>query len=303
MVKHFKKISDYHKVANLPGPNHPLVSVINYSEINYGDDLSELSWRQDYYTIALKRNVPYKLFYGQQEYDFDEGIMTFIAPGQSMSLASNPNAISNHPIGFLLLIHPDFLWGSNLASKIKSFDFFDYSVREALFLSEKEEQKMLSILSNIQSEYSANIDQFSQNIIISQIELLLNYAERFYSRQFITRKISNHGVLSQLESILNKYIDNGGQLEKGLPSVNMLADQLNLTPNYLSGLLKSITGMSTQQHIQNKLIERAKQDLISSGLSVSQIAYQLGFEHPASFTKLFKKKTSLSPSEYRKQFN
>ena len=302
-LQHFKKVSDYHNLVQLPAPEHPLISVVDYSKVRYPEDISKLRWQQDYYTIGLKRYIPYKLFYGQQDYDFDEGIMTFVAPQQVMSLASNPNLSYKHdPSGWLLLIHPDFLWNTPLAQNIKRYSFFGYSVNEALFLSEKEETLILEILKNIQREYQANIDQFSQKIIVSQIELLLNYAERFYERQFITRKISNHRILNKLEELLSNTI-NTDLGDISIPTVQWIADQLHLSPNYLSSLLKSLTGLTTQQHIQEKLIETAKTQLSISSLSVSEIAYQLGFEHPASFTKLFKSKTKMTPLQFRKAFN
>lgn len=297
-----KKVSDYHKLAQLPAPDHPLISLIDYSTVCYPEHISTMSWTQDYYIIGLKRNIPYKFFYGQQEYDFDEGLMTFIAPNQVLSLADNPN-VGNTPTGWLLLIHPDFLWNTTLAEKIQQYDFFGYTINEALFLSEKEETMMGDLLQSIQLEYKSNIDKFSQNIIISQIELLLNYAERFYERQFITRKIVNHKILDRLEIILKACFKEVSLIEKGIPSVLWVAKELNLSPNYLSSMLKSLTGMSTQQHIHQKLIEKAKTQLSTTSLSVSEIAYNLGFEQPASFTKLFKSKTKMSPLEFRKTFN
>ncbi|MEP3210513.1 MAG: helix-turn-helix transcriptional regulator [Maribacter sp.] len=302
-LSHFKKIGDYHKLANLPAPEHPLISLVNYARVQYPTTIEKLRWRQDYYTIGLKRNVAHKLFYGQQEYDFDQGLMTFVAPQQVMSLAGNPNLKANKPSGYLLLVHPDFLWNSDLAKKMSYFEFFGYGVRESLFLSQKEEKQMVAILKNIQQEYQSNIDKFSQKIIISQLELLLNYAERYYERQFITRKISNHETVRRLEGIVSDYFKEDRLIEKGLPTVQMVADSLNLSPNYLSSLLKSQTGQSTQQHIHNKLIEKAKEQLSTTTLSVSEIAYSLGFEHHTSFTKLFKNKTEMTPLEFRKAFN
>lgn len=302
-IRHFKRVGDYHKLVNISAPEHPLISLVNYSDIQYPAEIANLKWKQDYYTIGLKRNVPHKFFYGQQEYDFDEGIMTFIAPGQIMSLGNNPNVKSKKPSGFLLLIHPDFLWNSSLASLIKNYQFFGYTVNEALFLSEKEEKMMLAILKNIEREYQSNIDKFSQKIIISQLELLLNYAERFYERQFITRKISNHKVLHQLEEVLNNYFSKESLINLGLPTVQMVSDELHLSSNYLSSVLKSLTGQSTQQHIHDRIIEKAKIQLSNTELSISEIAYSLGFEYPASFTKLFKSKTELSPLEFRNLYN
>ncbi|RNC86841.1 MAG: AraC family transcriptional regulator [Winogradskyella sp.] len=302
-LKHFKKVADYHKLANLSGPEHPLISLVDYSTVSYPSDITSLRWKQDYYTIGLKRNIPYKLFYGQQEYDFDEGVMTFIAPHQIMSLGDNPNVNAAKPSGWLLLIHPDFLWNTSLAESIHKYDFFKYSVNESLFLSEKEEAMIEDLLKNIQREYQANIDKFSQQIIVSQLELLLNYANRFYERQFITRQIANHQISEQLDQLLTDYFNNDDLIDKGLPTVTLVAEHLNLSPNYLSNLLKSLTGQSTQQHIHNKLIEKAKLKLSSTSLSVSEIAYSLGFEQAASFSKLFKNKTEMSPLEFRKTYN
>lgn len=298
---HFKKVRDYHKFANLTAPQHPLISLIDYSQVQYPDEVVNMRWRQDYYAVGLKRNIPYKFFYGQQEYDFDEGLMTFIAPNQVMSLENNPN-VQHRPTGWLLLIHPDFLWNSSLAKQINQYEFFGYSMNEALFLSEKEELMIGDILTNIEREYLTNIDKFSQRIIVSQLELLFNYAERFYERQFITRKISNHQILDQLETLLNNHFKEN-LIDKGLPSVQWIADELLLSSSYLSSMLKSLTGQSTQQHIHNKLIEKAKEKLSTTQLSISEIAYHLGFERPASFTKLFKNKTEMSPLEFRKTFN
>lgn len=240
--------------------------------------------------------------YGQQEYDFDEGILFFMAPGQVFRVEVTDSLPIKHS-GWILLIHPDFLWNTSLAKTIRQCDYFDYSVNEALFLSEKEESTLNNIVQLIRQEYHSNIDKFSQSIIISQIETLLNYAERFYHRQFITRKKASHQILERLEKLLNNYFSSEELLEKGLPTVQYISESLNVSPNYLRGLLNVLTGQSTQQHIHNKLIEKAKEKLSTTNLSVSEIAYELGFEHPQSFSKLFKTKTKLSPMEFRQSFN
>lgn len=298
----FKKIKDYHDFVNIKAPEHPLISLINYEDIKYPKDIKEIKWVQDYYTIGLKRNVAYKFFYGQQAYDFDEGLMTFFSPNQVINLSGNPN-LKHKPTGWLLLIHPSFLWNTSLAKKISTYEYFGYSINEALFLSEKEESIIISIMKNIKNEYQSNLDKFSQNIIVSQLELIFNYAERFYERQFLTRQISNHSILDKLELLLLNHFNEDNLIEKGLPKVKLIAESLNITPNYLSSILKSLTGQSTQQHIHNKLIEKAKQKLSTTEVSISEIAYSLGFEHPSSFTKLFKTKTRLSPIEFRNSFN
>jgi AraC family transcriptional activator of pobA len=297
-----KTISDLHKFRDLPKPQHPLVSVINVESIKHLNDNEPFSLVLDFYCIALKKNFNIKMKYGQQEYDFDEGIMSFVAPGQVFSIGPAEGGELKHS-GWILYFHPDFLWNTPLAKKIKQYEYFDYSVSEALFLSDKEEATIAAIMQNITQEYHANIDKFSQDIIIAQIELLLNYADRFYQRQFITRKITNHAILSRLEDVLNLYFGSDELQKKGLPTVQYVADSLNVSPNYLTGMLKTLTGQSTQQHIHDKLIEKAKERLTTTVLSVSEIAYELGFEHPQSFSKLFKTKTSVSPLEFRQSFN
>ncbi len=305
-LKQLASISEYHKLAQLPAPAHPLISLVDYSQVGYPDDIGELKLVQHYYVIGLKRHVPYKIFYGQQNYDFDGGLMTFVAPNQVLSMERNPNIgveTDKKPSGWLLLIHPDFLWNTSLAQTIKNYAFFGYFINEALFLSDKEEAQVVSLLQNISQEYLANIDKFSQKIIVSQIEVLLNYAERFYERQFITRQKSNHQILAQVEELLHRFFAEDNNGDQGLPTVEYISAALNLSANYLSSTLKSLTGMSTQQHIHNKLIDKAKEQLSTTQLSVSEIAYQLGFEHPSSFNKLFKRKTEMSPMEFRASFN
>ncbi|MDW7693899.1 helix-turn-helix transcriptional regulator [Flammeovirgaceae bacterium SG7u.111] len=298
----FDTISQFHAYSNLPKPEHPLISVVDYCQVKYPTDCDEIRWVQNFYSIGLKRNVQGKFNYGQLTYDFDEGVLAFVSPQQLLQIEINQQVAVN-PSGWLLLIHPDFLWNTSLAKSIKKYDFFGYSVNEALFLSEKEEDVIVEILKNIQREYRSNIDKFSESIITTQVELLLNYAERYYERQFITRKIAHHQILSRLEDLLKDYFDDETLINQGIPTVKQIADLLNLSPNYLSSMLKVLTGQSTQQHIHSKLIEKAKEKLSTTALSVSEIAYELGFEHPASFSKLFKNKTKLSPIEFRHLFN
>ncbi|MDN3654265.1 helix-turn-helix transcriptional regulator [Ferruginibacter paludis] len=297
-----KTIKEFHGFRGLPMPEHPLISVVDYAAIRHLPENNTLSWVLDFYSISLKRTSNAKMKYGQQEYDFDEGVMFFMAPGQVFSVEVNSNAPAKHS-GWILLIHPDFLWNTPLAKKIKQYDYFGYSVNEALFLSTKEEATLSHIIQHIEQEYHANIDKFSQDVIIGQLELLLTYSQRFYERQFITRKISNHQILHRLEAVLTDYFNSNDLIQKGLPTVQYIAESLNVSPSYLSGLLKVFTGQSTQQHIHDKLIEKAKEKLSTTNLSVSEIAYQLGFEHPQSFSKFFKTKTQLSALEFRQSFN
>jgi AraC-like DNA-binding protein len=298
-----KTISEFHHLRKLPTPEHPLISVINVEDVHHSDDDPHI-FIYDFYFIALKKNCGIKMKYGQQQYDFDEGTMFFGSPNQVFGIEhDNSNNQKGKRSGWMLLIHPDFLWKTTLAKTIRQYEYFDYAVHEALFLSEKEEAVMDNIIENIKQEYHSNIDKFSQDIIIAQLEVLFNYADRFYHRQFLTRKITNHQILERMEDILTKYFVGDELLKNGLPTVQYIADSLNVSPNYLSGLLKTLTGQSTQQHIHNKLIEKAKEKLSTTDLSVSEIAYELGFEYPQSFSKLFKSKTHSSPLEFRASFN
>ena len=305
-IIHIKSISEFHRLRGLPKPEHPLISIVNYADIKRSSHISEVNWIFNFYQISVKRGISGKMKYGQQEYafeyDFNDGIMFFVAPNQVFGIEANQNSATKRT-GWMLLIHPDFLWNTSLAKNIKRYDFFDYSVNEALLLSEKEEKVLNGIIENIKEEYHANIDRFSKQIIISQIETLLNYSERFYNRQFITREKANHQILERLEMLLADYFNSDNLILKGLPTVQYIADALNISPKYLSSLLKVLPGQSTQQHIHDMLIDKAKEKLSTTNLSVSEIAYELGFEHSQSFSKLFKTKTKFSPMEFRQSFN
>ncbi len=297
-----KTIGEYHRFMDLPKPQHPLISVIKFEDIKRQPEDGQYSLINHFYSVALKKTFNASMKYGQQSYDFDEGVLAFLAPNQVISVVYDKNEKPEHS-GWLLLIHPDFLWNTPLAKKIKQYDYFSYSLHEALHLSDKEEAMLASIMQNIEAEYHANIDKFSQDVIIAQLELLLTYSERFYERQFITRKISNHTILSRLEEMLDASFKSDDLPTKGLPTVHHIADALHVSPNYLSRLLKVLTGQSTQQFIHDKLIALAKEKLSTTDLSVNEIAYALGFEHPQSFNKLFKSKTHLSPLAFRQSFN
>lgn len=305
-MKRFKTITEFLAYRQLPKPAHPLICVFKVEPVEAIRVTKPVSWLYDFYCIGLKRLSNAKevrLKYGQQSYDFDEGMMSFVAPNQVLSLSVNNNTDIIQQTGWVLLIHPDFLWNTSLAKAIRQYDFWDYSVHEALFLSEKEEATLINILQNIQQECGLNIDKFTKQIIISQIESFLSYADRFYHRQFITREKANHQILERLEAWLNNYFASDDLVLKGLPTVEGVAQSLNISAKYLSSLLKILTGMNTQQHIHEKLIEKAKEQLSTTSLSVSEIAYSLGFEHLPSFSKLFKAKTQLSPQAFRLSFN
>lgn len=293
-----KSITDGHRIAGLEKPRHPLISIVDVSQFKNNSDVNAVVF--DFYVVSLKTGCN-NLLYGQQKYDFDEGLMAFMSPGQV--LRGEEEGMPPDLNGWMLFIHPDFLWNTPLAKKIKQYDYFDYATNEALFLSDKEEMLIHTIIENIRNEYNNNIDKFSQDVIIAQLELLFTYAQRFYERQFITRKITNHKILDRLEDVLADYFNNEELLSKGLPSVQFVAEALNISSKYLGSLLKQLTGLTTQQHIHERLIEKAKEKLSTTALSVSEIAYELGFEHSQSFSKLFKTKTNLSPLEFRALFN
>jgi AraC-like DNA-binding protein len=299
---HIKTIAEYHRFMELPKPENPLVSVVRFEDIKLMPDDSVTSIIHSFYSIALKKNFKQKMKYGQHEFDFDEGIMHFMSPKQVLTIETAENEAFEHS-GWLLLIHPDFLWNTPLAKKIKTYQYFNYNVNEALHLSDKEETLVTDIIQKISQEYQTNIDNFSQDVIIAQIELLLTYCERFYQRQFITRKIANHHILNQLDSLLCDYFKRDNLSNQGIPTVQYVAEHLNISPNYLSRLLQLLTGQSTKDFIHDKLIDLAKEQLSTTNLSVSEIAYNLGFEHSQSFSKLFKSKTNFSPLEFRASFN
>ncbi|SHK98828.1 helix-turn-helix domain-containing protein [Flagellimonas taeanensis] len=292
-----KSITELHRMVGLAPPEHPLISVMNYADVQMPEGFTEMRAILDFYYITLKRGFKNKLQYGQQTYDFDEGLMGFMAPNQLIS-GGGPSPEDDLK-GWIMLIHPDFIWNTSLATKIKKYEFFGYAVHEALFLSDKEETIVNGIVGAIKNEYHSNIDAFSKQIIISHIENLLSYVERFYNRQYITREKSNHQILEKLDMLLTTYFNDGDLVSRGLPTVQYISDTLHISQNYLRGLLKMYTGKNTQQHIHDMLVDRAKEKLSTTDLSVSEIAYELGFEHPQSFSKLFKKKTNMSPSEFR----
>ena len=295
-----ESIAEAHRAFGLPAPRHPLVSLLNSASMQV-----ELAGRPHhhvlgFYKVSYKPKLGGKLRYGQRYYDFDEGGLLFAAPGQLIGSNDSETSVCSE---YTLLIHPDFFLGYALAKTIKQHGFFSYSTSETLHLSEEEKETIFEIFKMIERELFDRIDDFSQDVIVSQIELMLNYANRFYKRQFITRKVVNHDLLQKLEEVLNQYFNNQVLISQGLPTVSYLAEHVNLSPSYLSDMLRSLIGQNTQQYIHEKLIAAAKEKLSTTDLSVSEVAYELGFEHPQSFSKLFKSKTHLSPLQFRQSFN
>jgi AraC family transcriptional activator of pobA len=295
-----RSISEFHRLLSLPEPRHPLVSVINLADSVFLEDDVWKGFVHRFYCVALKREAKGKIRYGQQHYDYDKGVLSFTAPNQVQYLDLKNMECGS---GSLLMFHPDFLLAHPLASNINDYNFFSYAVNEALHLSAEEEEDLIIILNKIDKE-CLHIDKYTQEIILSQIELLLNYSKRFYERQFITRKNNNHHLLAKFEHLVEGYYNNSSTTtQQELLTVQRIAELMNLSPNYLSDLLRMHTGQNTQQHIHQRLIDKAKEKLSTTNLSVSEIAYTLGFEHAQSFSTLFKKKTSMSPLEFRQAFN
>lgn len=284
---------------SLPEPKHPLVSIINLADTVFLEDEVWKGFVNRFYCVAMKREATGKIKYGQQHYDYDKGVLSFTAPNQVQSLDLKTMECGS---GYLLIFHPDFLLKHPLANTIHQYGFFDYAVNEALHLSAEEEEDLIIILKKIDKECQ-HIDRHTQEIILSQIELFLNYSKRFYERQFITRKNNNHQLLEKFEQVVDRLFSAMDDSPGDLVSVQNVAAQMNLSANYLSDLLRVHTGQSTQQHLHEKLIQKAKEKLSTTSLNVSEIAHALGFEHAQSFSTLFKKKTNMSPLEFRQSFN
>ncbi|MEY8760015.1 helix-turn-helix domain-containing protein [Chryseobacterium tongliaoense] len=291
-------ISELHNMLRLPKPLHPLISLVDNTQMSVNKEMFKRNFILDFYKISYKFSENGKMGYGQGYYDFNEGGMMFTAPNQILSADEEAEY---H--GYTLLIHPDFIRNYPLMKSIKKYGFFSYDTNEALHLSDKEKTLVVGLLANIQGELETAIDEISQDVIISYIEVLLNYSNRFYKRQFITRKTVNSDLLSKMEFLLEDYFNKQEALNKGLPTVEFLASELNLSPHYLSDMLRNITGQNAQQHIHEKLIEKAKEYLTTTNYSVAEIAYYLGFEHSQSFNKLFKKKMNITPLSYKQSFN
>jgi AraC family transcriptional activator of pobA len=298
-VVKLESITEIHRMLDIPGPAHPLITLLDTREERVNLSKLPVSYVTTLYKISFVSKLGGQFRYGQGYYDFDEGSMVFTAPNQIVG----STAIYKGNEGYSLIFHQDFLQGYQLAAKIKQYGFFSYASNEALHLSEQERTTVSSIFTIIQEELNSRIDDFSHEVVIAQIELLLSYAKRFYKRQFLTRQAATNDLLQQVEEQLNTYFKEGKPLNQGVPTVQHLAEQLNYTPNYLSDMLRSLTGLNAQQHIHEKLIERSKALLSTTNLTVSEVAFQLGFEHSQSFSRLFKIKTLVSPVQFRASFN
>jgi len=295
-ILNFNSISDFTKALGVGKPKHPMVAVFRNNDVSPDSVVKKL--QSSFYMISFKTNLKGKMRYGQGFYDFEEGGMVFIAPTQILSIAEDSDICE----GLSLVFHSDFIRPYPLNDLIHKYGFFSYNISEALHLSENEKLKIIQLFENISEELNNNIDDTSQDLVVSYIEVLLNYCSRFYKRQFITRKSVNNDLLTKMESHLEHYFDESAR-DKGIPTVADIANHLNVSSGYLSDMLRNTTGQNAQQHIHSKLIEKAKDYLSNQNLSVAEIAYQLGFEQPQSFNKLFKKKTNFTPLEYRQSLN
>jgi len=297
----FASLSDAHRAFGLPHPVHPLISLLNSSSSSTPAKAvsAHHSHVLSFYKISYRPKLSSKLKYGQGYYDFDEGGLLFAAPGQLVGSTEERDVRCGE---YTLLIHPDFLASYPLAKKIRHYGFFTYATNEALHVSEAEKKLLLALFQTMEAELASRLDEFSQEVVVAQLELLLTYANRFYKRQFLTRKAVHSDLLQQLEETLADCFRSESLLSRGIPTVQHLAQRLHVSPSYLSDMLRTLTGQSAQQHIHDKLIEQAKEQLATTALSVSEVAYALGFEHPQSFSRFFKTKTALSPLAFRQSF-
>jgi AraC-like DNA-binding protein len=293
-----KSISQLHKLMGAEPPAHPSISFIKFSDMNVDDTADYGKISLDFYVISHKSSKG-EMMYGRNYYDFEEGTMIFTAPNQAITPSNISDVENNNDDGWSLFIHPDLLYNSELGRKMKKYNFFSYEINEALHLSQSEKGVIYESIMNIVKEYNQNIDKHSQSLIISNLELLLNYCLRYYDRQFYTRSNYSQDTVVQIEKILADYFNSDKPSTLGIPTVKYCASQVNLSSNYLSDLLKKETGKNTKEHIDYYIVEKAKNILLSSQISVSEVAFNLGFEYSQYFSKLFKKKTGYSPSQYR----
>lgn len=291
-----KSISQLHSKLGLPKPKHPLITLIDTSILEVPKEAIGMKFSYDHYMISLK-DKSCGVEYGRNSLDFDEGVMAFSAPGQVYT--STKEIRKNEIEGWMLYFHPDLIRNTNLDAQISDYTFFNYEVYEALHLSEDEEQMMHNCVANIKTEYEQRIDNHSQRVLVSNLELLLNYCLRFYERQFNTRSTRSKDTVSQFERELRTYFQKSMHLENGLPSIQYFSDKAHLSQHYFSDLMKKETGRSPKDHINNYVVGLAKNMLLGTGKSVSEIAYDLGFNYPHYFTRLFKSKTGQTPKDFR----
>ena len=293
-----KSISQVHNMLGLGSPKHPLVTVLRNNNRLAEFSSEENKFAIDLYIINLKSGMEGSCTYGRNTFDYQEGTMVFMAPGQTVKVDPSGET-PDLDKSWILLFHPDLIRKSELGNRIGDYTFFNYEVNEALHVSDDEKQFMNQIVANIEREYSQNIDRHSQELIVSNIKMILDYCTRYFDRQFLTRTNLNKDIVSDFEKVLKDFYKSGKAADLGVPSVSYLGKEMGMSPYYLSDLLKKETGRNTIEHIHFFIIDKAKSKLLNSTQSVSQIAYELGFEYPQHFARVFKNKTGLSPKEYR----
>lgn len=293
-IYHIKTVGDY--TALRGGETlHPLINILDYNNLQL---LPAATYHFSTYCIFLKETKCGDLRYGKENYDYQEESLIFLAPGQIVSVENY--SAGTKPKGKVLLFHPDFIKGTTLTNLINAYSFFSYSSNEALHLSKKEKDMILGIFNTIEAELKVNLDKHSKTLVINHLQLLLNYATRFYDRQFITREHINKGILEKFEELLSNYFSSDKPQSIGLPSVAFCAEQMHLSANYFGDVIKKETGISAQEYIQTKLIDIAKERMFDLNTPISSIAFELGFKYPQHFTRLFKQKTGITPNEYRR---
>ena len=296
-IVRIKSINEVHRIFGLEKPRHPLVSVIKIDDRITNFDYGNVKYVFDFYQVNLKQGFSGSMSYGRNSYDFDEGTLTFIKPNQTIQVENQAEIEGSS--GWTLLFHPDLIRKSELGKTIETYSFFNYDLNEALHLSEKERDSLTDLVRKIEEEYCQNIDKHSQELIVANIEMLLKYSKRYYDRQFYTRSNLNKDILSEFNRVLADYYNSDQPVQKGVLKVKECAERLNISVNYLGDLIKSETGISAKEHIQEYVVEKAKNKLLGTNEGISQIAFSLGFEYPQGFNKLFKSKVGINPSQYR----
>lgn len=294
-IVNIKSITEAHNLLGLEKPAHPLISVFQHSP-DMNIDIKDVRLCFDLYFISLKVSIKGSFAYGKNNYDFEEGSLVFVAPGQITEITETPQLDYK---GWSIFIHPDLLRQSNLGTEIQNYSFFNYSTKEALHVSEKEKKSLTEIANKIEAEINQNLDRHSQDLIVHNLDTILKYSARFYDRQFLTRTNYNQDFIIRFETYLQDYFSSNQLLEKGIPTVTQCGQVLNMSGHYLSDMLKIETGKTAKEYIHLRLVDKAKTQLSNSDISIKLLAYDLGFEYPQNFSKLFKNKTGLSPSEYR----
>ena len=298
-IININSISMFHEIMGYEKPKHPLITWVDLKNLKPPEEYYNRKYTTEFYIISMKNSKECLFKYGRKYYDFSEGSLIFLSPRQVAVVESVPDQLT----GWLLCFHKDLILGTSLCEKMEDYTFFSYDSNEALHISEIEKNIIENIIETIRIEFSQNIDEYSRELIVSNLEVFLNYSKRFYGRQFLTRVRENRDIVAKFELVLKKSFEIEDEGRYGIPSVKYLANEMGYSSNYLSDLLKKETGKSTQEHIQLYLIEKAKDMLIGTECSIANISDDLGFSYPSHFSKFFKTKTGVSPGKFRKNFS